>query len=176
MKYLRILLWLLISWPITTYAQVSPFGFTIGEATMQDVQQSLSAKTKLSDRGLNKWTGGPMLRAPGDAFSIQGLQEVLFIFDQQKVLMGVILVLPKNRYSDVKAYLSDKYKIVSDQAPFVGNQLIKFEEGDVIIEARAPHMSFQMEVTYIHSSLMEAFNTGSALEVEQKEQREGAQF
>jgi len=176
MKYLRILFWLLVSWPIATYADVSPFGFVIGQATLEEVQQTLGSKTTLSNRGTNKWTGGPMLRAQGDGLGIEGLQEVLFIFDQNNVLMGVILMLPKNRYAEIKQYLSGKYTLMSEQAPFVGNQSAKFKEGEVLVEAIAPHMSFQMEVTYIHSSLLSAFNRGSEMEEQQKIEREEAQL
>lgn len=176
MKYLQIIFWLLVSWPITSNAEVSPFGLIVGQATLEEVQQTLGNKTKLTNRGLNKWMGGPMLRAAGDGLGIEGLQEVLFIFDQDNVLMGVILMLPKHRYEDIKRYLNEKYTLVSDQAPFVGNQSVKFKQGEVFVEANAPHLSFQMEVTYVHSRLREAFNSGSAQEVEQKQQQEGAQL
>lgn len=157
-------------------AEVAPFGFAVGGATLDQVRTGLSAKTKVEHHGINKWTQGPMLRANGSGLGVEGLQSVVFIFDKNSRLVGVILDLPKPRYDDIRSYLKGKYTVLDEQAPFVGDRSVKLREGAVTIEASARHLSFQMEVSYTHDDLMKKFNVGSQVEQQQKHKSEESQF
>lgn len=162
--------------PPTAFAEVAPFGLSVGSATIKEARTSLASKTRIEDGGFNKWSGGPMLKAEGAGLGIEGLESASFIFNAQEKLVGVILSLPKHRFDSIKQYLSGKYKLVSAQTPFVGNKSAKYREGPVTIEAGAPHMSFEMTVTYIHSELQAAFDRGSQAEEQQKQKSESSKF
>lgn len=158
--------------PQAAMAAAAPFGMTIGTATLHDVNRELGPKTKLEIAGVNKWTNGPMLKSDGSGLGIDGLQSVYFIFTPQGKLVGVFLTLPKERYASIKNSLRSKYKLVSAQEPFVGNQLAKFQDGNVAIEASAPHMSFEMELSYTNDEFRSLRNQKMQAEATQKRQRE----
>lgn len=153
-------------------AEVAPFGVPIGVATLKEVRASLGPKTTLKHAGTNKWSGGPMLSSDGRGLGIDGLQEATFVFNPQEKLVGVLLTLPKHRYADITSYLKQKYQLVDEATPFVGDRFATFREGPVTITAAAPHLSFEMTVNYIHSELQTAFDRGSQAEADKKRQRE----
>lgn len=149
-------------------ADVAPFGVRIGAATLEEVRKSVGSKTRLTDVGINQWTDGKMLRADGDGLGIDGLQQAMFIFDEGDKLVGVLLKLPQSRFDSIKSSLKEKYKLVDEKNPFVGNKSAVFQEGPVSIELTAPHMSFDMEVDYIHAALRAKFDEASQAEQAQK--------
>jgi len=71
-------------------------GMEVGAATIGQVKSAFSGKTKLQDAGQNKFTEGKMIQADGAGFDIEGIQNVLFIFDKSDVLVGVILAMNKD--------------------------------------------------------------------------------
>jgi len=158
--------------PHIALAEAAPFGLPVGSATLQDVKQTLGPKTKLENAGLNKWSHGPMLKSNGAGLGIESLQSAYFIFSPQEKLIGVLLTLPKERYASVKNSLRSKYKLISAQEPFVGNQLARFRDGEITIEASAPHMSFEMELTYTHAELRALRDRMSQAEAAQKQKIE----
>lgn len=169
----RILLALIFAvLPRLALAEAAPFGLTIGTATLQDVKRELAPRTRLENAGVNKWTYGPMLKSDGTGLGIEGLQSAYFIFTPEEKLIGVLLTLPKDRYASVKNSLRSKYKLISAQEPFVGNQLAKFRDGKVTIEASAPHMSFEMELSYTHENLRSLRDRKSQIEAAQKQRAE----
>lgn len=162
--------------PMIAHAGPGPFGLSVGNTSLSEARAQLSNQTRIEDAGTNKWSNGPMLKSSGAGLGLNGLQEALFIFTSDNTLVGVVLTLHKNRYADIKRMLSEQYPLISDQAPFVGNQLATYRQDDVTIEASAPHMSFQMEVRYLHRTLMEAFNQGSQQQQQEQQRRERSQL
>lgn len=164
--------------PLSALAEdVGPFGLSIGTTTVDKAREILSAETRIEDAGINKWTDGPMIEADGDGLGLDRLDRALLIFDADERLTGVILTLPKSRYDDLKAMLGSQYQLVSATEPFVGTREATFqgdENGEVKIELFAPHLGFDMEVRYLHVSLLQAFNRGSKEEAEKKEKAEKA--
>ena len=151
-------------------------GFEISVSSADQIRTTLSKQTKVVDNGLNKFTSGPMLKTDGTSYEIEGLSSVLYLFDDQKKLAGVIMDMQKDRCDAVYKALSAKYKVSSQQRPFVGNQFARFKTQDVIIEMDAPHLSFDMEVRYVRNDLMQKFNSQSAAEADTKNKREAAKF
>lgn len=82
----------------------------------------------------------------------------------------------KNRFDSVSQAVSKKYKVTSQNRPFVGNKFARFKSADSTIEIDAPHLSFEMEVRYIRKDILQKFNTQSAAEAENKRKREAANF
>lgn len=161
---------------IAANAGTQALGFEIGASTVDQVKSSLAKQTKVSDSGTNKFTMGPMLKTDGSSYEIEGLTEVLYIFDDQKKLAGIIMNMSKARFDAVFQALSAKYKVASQQRPFVGNQFARFKAQDSVVEMDAPHLGFEMEVRYIRNDLMQKFNSQSAAEAEAKKKREASKF
>ena len=161
---------------ISAYAGTQALGFEIGASTVDQVKSSLAKQTKVVDSGTNKFSAGPMLKTDGSSYEIEGLSEVLYIFDDQKKLAGVIMNMSKDRFDAVFKAISAKYKVTSQQRPFVGNQYARFKTQDSVVEMDAPHLGFDMEVRYIRNDLLQKFNSQSSAEAEAKKKREAAKF
>ncbi len=159
-----------------SHAGTQALGFEIGVSSIDQVKSALAKQTKVNDVGTNKFTTGPMLKTDGTSYEIEGLNEVLYIFDDQKKLAAVIMDMNKAKFDSVFQALSGKYKVSSQQRPFVGNQFARFKTQDSVIEMDAPHLGFQMDVRYIRNDLMQKFNSQSAAEAETKKKREAAKF
>ena len=158
------------------YAGTQTLGVEIGASTVQQVKTALAKQARVSDAGNNQYSGGPMLKTDGASYDIDGLTEVLYIFDNQKKLAGVILTMDKSRFDAIFGALSAKYKVAEQERPFVGNQYARFHTADSIIEIDAPHLNFDMEVRYVRKDLMQKFNAQSQAEAEAKKKQESAKF
>ena len=58
--------------------------------------------------------------------------------------------------------LRKKYTLVSKQIPFVGDSSARFSQGASVILLDAPHLSFEMTLSYLSETLLAAFKTRSA--------------
>jgi len=151
--------WAAPSGPRTPNA--APLGFEISVAKLADVRAQLGDRTTLKAAGTNKFSGGPMLVSNGAGLGIDGLQEITFIFDEEEVLQGVLLTLPK-RFRPTFETLRKKYKVVSQRIPFVGDAHARFSQGASAIILDAPHLSFEMSLHYLSDRLLATFESRSA--------------
>ena len=161
---------------VVAHAGTQALGFEIGISSSDQVKSLLAKQTKIVDVGINKFTGGSMIKTDGSSYEIEGLNEVLYIFDDQGKLAGIIMDMNKSRFDSVFNILSSKYSVSSQQRPFVGNQFARFKTKDSVIEMDAPHLGFVMEVRYIRNDLMQKFNSQVAAEAEAKKKREAEKF
>lgn len=162
--------------PMMAQAGPGPFGLSVGETTMEEARTELSGKTSLQSKGINKWSNGPMLSSAGAGLGLDGLQEALFIFDQENTLTSVVLSLHKNRYEDMRQMLGNQYPLIDEQAPFVGNKIATFREEGVTIEAKSPHMSFTMTLSYLSEDFSRQYQLAKEQEQQEKAQRESSQL
>ncbi len=160
----------------TSTATVAPLGFAIGKATLKEVKDGVPGGAKLSNEGTNRYSKGPMFKAQGRAFDIGGLQDVWFVFDEREVLVGVQMTMAKNDFDHVYQNLAGKYRLVRKDIPFVGNKSARFQQGDIVIDFNAPHMSFEMEVVYRTIGFEKQVEQGSRQEAAQKQKREAGKF
>lgn len=151
-------------------------GYEIGVSTVDQIKTSIAKQAKIKNEDTNKWTGGAQFHTDGSPFEIRGLQNVQYIFDDQKKLTAIIMTMGKDSFDSVFKALSAKYKVVNQERPFVGNQYAKLKSQDSIIEIDAPHMSFEMEVRYIRDDLMKKFSAQSAAEEQAKKKKEASKF
>jgi hypothetical protein len=158
------------------YAGTPVLGFEVGVSTFDQVSSTLAKKTKVVDSGVSKFSNGPMVKTDGTSYEIDGLNEVLYIFDEQKKLMGVVMDMNKARFDSIFQFLSGKYKVAAQERPFVGNQFARFKTPDTVIEIDAPHLSFQMEVRYLRNDLLQKFNAQSQADAAAKKKSEAAKF
>jgi hypothetical protein len=160
----------------TAVAGPQVLGFEVGVSTVTQVKQALLSKGSVADNGMNKWSGGPMFTTDGSLYNIEGISNVLYIFDNQQKLAGVILTMGKNHFDPVFDVLAKKYPVVSQERPFVGNHYARFKAPDAIVEVVAPHMSFDMEVRYLRNDLLNRFTSQSNAEANAKKHTEEAAF
>jgi hypothetical protein len=151
-------------------------GAEIGVTTVEQLRQALSKNTQVQDQGLNRYSGGQMLRTDGASYEIEGLSEVLYIFDTHGKLAGVLMEMEKSRFASVYQFIGQKYKVSSERRPFVGDQYARFKSSDATIEIDAPHLSFKMEVRYLRNDLLQRFNADSAKEKAAKKKSEAQKF
>ncbi len=162
-------------------ANAAPLGMELGSATLEQVRKDIGSRTALNDNGTNKFSGGPMLKSDGAGLGIEGLSEVVFIFDKTQKLAGVLMTLPKGGLDDESfnrtlSMLSAKYKAVEKRVPFVGNKYARFRQGDSVVELDAPHMSFEMSLRYLTDQMLADFNSQSAAEKADKRRRQASQL
>lgn len=160
----------------TNTATVAPLGFVVGKATLKEIKDGVPGSAKLSNEGTNRYSKGPMFKAKGRAFDIEGLQDVWFVFDEREVLVGVQMTMAKNDFDRVYQNLAGKYRLVSKDIPLVGNKYARFQQGDIVIEFNAPHMSFEMEVVYRTIGFEKQVETGIRQESAKKQKHEAGKF
>lgn len=157
-------------------AQVQVLGVEVGTSTVEQVRAQASKATRVVEAGMNKWSEGPMLRSDGGGYSINGLSDVLYIFDKGGVLAAVVMTLGKERFDEIFDIVAGKYKTVSKQIPFVGDKSARFKAKGVTIELNAPHMSFQMEARYVRDDFLQRFHTRADTESQEKKSSERGKF
>jgi len=151
-------------------------GVELGVSTLDQVRSTQGQKAELENAGVNEYTGGPMLVSEGTGYGIEGLRKVAYIFDSQKKLAAVLMTLEKGRFDTIARVVAGKYKLRSQERPFVGNQQATFQTGDGVIELNAPHMSFEMTALYARSDLMQQFKTQSKRAKDAKAASEASKF
>lgn len=149
-------------------------GYTFGASTHAEVESSLRERGgQPLDRGISAHANGPMLRAGTPRnLGIEGLQDALMIFNERRILTAAQLKLPKHRYDAIVAALKAKYPLLREQRPHVGNRAAEFRSGDVLITVDAPHMSFDMTVSYRTFEFQRAMDEAARSEAEQKRQND----
>ena len=158
------------------HAGTKALGFELGVTTVDQLRSSIGGQTQVTDAGENSYSAGPMLKTDGSGYGIQGLSSVLYIFDPDKKLAGILMNMDKHRFNAIFQMLAGKYRVTAQERPFVGNKFARFKTEDSIIEVDAPHLSFDMEVTYLRNDLMQKFTAASAAEAAAKKRQESAQF
>ena len=158
------------------FAGAQVLGFEIGATTVDQVRAKLDVGTPTKDLPINKYSKGPMIETRGETNQIEGLSDVLYIFDPKGLLCAVVLTIDKSRVDFVLRSLAAKYKLVRSIRPFVGDQYALFTAPDTTIEVDAPHMSFEMEVRYFRPDFLKAYKSQSHAEEAAKRRREGSQF
>ncbi len=127
-KILSIVAFLAIS---SQAADVSPLGQTIGKSTIANLK---SAGCPVVDKGVNLYTNGKMFAADPKCYEVEGLLNVIFVYNPSQVLEGVLLATKKRLFDSFNKSLSEKYKNkTAESIPFVGDKGAKWVEGDVII-------------------------------------------
>lgn len=155
-----------------SWAAPAPFGLEIGKATVADLKNAYPVKKT----GTNSYSGGEMYQIDVSRIDFEGLQSVLAIFGQDGTLQAVSATLHKNRFDAVNQGLAGKYKSVSKKLPFVGDKRVVYVDGQTEIELNAPHLSFEMEMTYATKALLKSFHQQRNDSQKNKARNEAAQL
>lgn len=150
----------------------SPLGVEIGYANLSGVKQKLGSMSKLTEAGKSDHTGGVILTSDGQGFGVDGLSQLLAIFDKNETLVAVVMTMPK-KVNDTYSKLAKKYTPVSKNIDsFMGNGSAKLEKGDSLVMIEAPHLSFTMDVVYATKTFMADFERNTAEAQAKKEQEQ----
>lgn len=168
----KIVLAFMVAVPGLALADPAPFGLELGKTTVAEAK----AKYRIEETGTNKYSNGPMFDVPTSQIEFDGLQGLTVIFDTKEVLVGVLATLPKGKFKELHQTLSGKYRVVSQNIPFVGDSSAKYVDGTTEITLNSPHMSFQMSMNYIRKELADAFARQSAAEAQEKKRAEASQL
>lgn len=176
MKFIQQALLTVALLPALAMAQVQVLGVEIAATTSQQLKSKLPGQARLTDGGVNKFSGGRQFTTDGAGYGIDSLNEVTYIFDAQDKLAAVLMQLGKERFDDLFNTLSSKYKLTAQQRPFVGNKSARFTAKGAVVELDAPHLSFVMDVRYVRDDLMKSFLAQSKSEAQQKKAAEQSKF
>jgi hypothetical protein len=163
--------------PVHAAESLQLLGVQIADA-MPAVKESLDRRRiQYKEVGPNYYTQGPMLDAAGAGFEIEGLKSVRFIFTPSRELTGAVLTLNKTRYRDLVGILKGKYQLLDEDVAFVGNQSAEFKApGGTRIYAEAPHMSFEMTVSYVSEEMLRKKQETDSSEAKAKQNIEAKQL
>ena len=149
-------------------ADATVLGLKMGEASVTDVKNKYSG----SETGVNSWSNGIMYQIDTSNIPLEGLKEALAIFNPDGKLVCINMVLNKSRFDEMHKQLRKKYKVVKTQIPFVGYSYAHYKDGKtLIIELDAPHLSFDMTLTYMQKSFKDAYLSGLKKQNEAKKER-----
>ncbi len=179
MRRLIILLAFLIVASTAHAGEPQPLGIELG-ASVAEVTKTFH-NHQLRDKGTNAYSNGPMLQMDGTGLDIDGLQTVLFVFDGESKMTALMMTMDaggmgKGNFEKVQSFLRKSYPLKSSDNPFVGNKHAVFETAASRIELDAPHMSFDLTVTYMTKVFFKAFREARQAEEKNKEQSEGSRF
>ena len=144
----------------------APFGFELGVATTTQVKTEMQG---VRFEGTNDHSRGPMLRTTSTG--VDGVQEVIFFFNPDNVLVAAFVTMNKDPVSAVKT-LQKKYKMTSNRVDsFMNNGNAEFVKGDSIIQLVAPHLSFQQHILYATKGMYAVFRENMNESAAQKQHR-----
>jgi len=152
-------------------ADIAPLGFVLEKTTYLE---ALKAQPALKDIGVNKFSQGKMLNADGEHWSLKGLNNVTLIFNKNDRLTAVLMNLNKSRFDALLSHLSEKYQSTYKNIPFVGNKQVTFLHDGIEIDVVAPHLSFEMSVTYGTAAFNSAYRSLTRKEAETRRLQEGS--
>jgi hypothetical protein len=150
------------------YANPSPFGITIKETSIKDLKQKYS----VTKAGINKYSQGKMYNINPSQVEFDGLNSLLVIFGPDEKALAVLTNINKNQYDKLYGMLSTKYKLVSKKDAFVGDKKAEFIDDQTKIILNAPHLSFNLELYYIHKDFDALFMQESENEEKEKKSKE----
>ena len=161
----------------SVHAGVKVVDVEIGVSTVDQVRRAAAAAGKVQELGTSNWTNGVILGVDNPDLGIDGVTNVIYVFDQAGKLAGLEMTMPsaknrqdlkKGRFDEVAGMLASKYKQTKKVRPFVGDSFARFSAPDTIIELDAPHMSFDMKLRYMTPAFVQLMNSGAKAEAQEK--------
>lgn len=156
----------------TALADPTAFGLTLGASS----EAEMNAQYQVEHLGVNRYSDGNSYRIPAHQVAFDGLKELTAIFDEQGTLTALLATFHKNRFDYLNQVIGEKYHRVSQQIPFVGNKKATFRDGgsDIIIDA--PHMSFELTLSYLRDEFNTTFNQRTQQDQRQRREQEASQL
>jgi hypothetical protein len=151
-----------------SFSEPSPFGMEINKSTYEEIRNKYSG----TNCGINKYSNGKMYKINCCQIEVDGIKEIVAIFDKNDKLMAITAVFNKTEYNSLVNSLSNKYQLMFKKDAFVGSKVSRFQSDNTLIEIKAPHMSFSLTLAYMHKSFEELFLYQVNKDFKQKKQKE----
>lgn len=156
----------------SAWAGTTAFGLELRKSTLEEAQQRFGGQAS----GINKFSNGPMLEVSPAKVNFEGLSELTLIFGEDKKLVAILATMEKHRFDAVHNMLKGKYKVSQSKLPFVGNKSVTYGSGEDEVELNAPHMSFDMTLTYYTRQFLKSYRSVTTKESKQKSNSEASQL
>ncbi|WP_299006932.1 hypothetical protein [uncultured Shewanella sp.] len=130
---------------VNAIANPSIANLKVGETTEIEMKKLYKAKRAK----LSPYSKGNVYSIPAQELGIQKLDKVTAIFDEHEILSAVHLHTHKRNFDYFNDILGQKYRVVSEKIPFVGSSHVLYEQDDAVIFLNAPHMNFEMTISYM---------------------------
>lgn len=137
---------------ITVFADPAPFGLEIGKASVADAEKMYS----IEKSGNAEYHEGVVYKVAVNQVAFEGLKELTLVFNEKNVLEAVIATLPNSQFESLHESLSKKYKVIGEKNPYVGDKQMDYVNGSTRISLTAKHLSFNMNMIYMHKDLLSA--------------------
>ncbi|HFE4537099.1 TPA: hypothetical protein ACF24J_003420 [Escherichia coli] len=151
------------------YAGTTAFGMTLGETTLEVFKKEYPSAV---DEGVSEWSGGSIFSVPAQDLDFDGVKRSYVIFTKDEKVTAIIIDLNNRLFDRIHGMLSKKYKVSKKIIPFVGNKFVRYKNEEDIIELDAPHMSFDMTLSYAEKNFMEQYKEKKRIRNEKKESEE----
>ena len=125
MRKLFVLVFAVLCSVYTSSFAAEPFGLKIDEMKFSEFQK----KVRSTDMGINSWSKGVMRGIPVEELNIEGLKDAVAIFNEDNILVGLLLTFNKSKFDSLNAMAKQNYQTVSSQIPYVGDKLVKYKDG-----------------------------------------------
>jgi hypothetical protein len=132
---------------------VRVLGFVIDVSTVQQVQaQALRREMPLVEVA-EPLTGGTELRlqegVQGQAHGDAELSSVVYLFDKNQKLAGVLMRIGQDRYVQAYEYLARQYHLAKNKEPQDSEASVRFQAPGVTIELAPPDADGEVRVLYL---------------------------
>lgn len=149
-------------------AAPSPFGIEIGKTTYEEVRKKYPGQ----NIGINKYSKGEMYEIDPKSITVEGIQKIIGIFNEDGIILSLCTKFAKYRYRDLTESLAQKYSLISKEEPFVGNKWAKFLDENIAIIIEAPHMSHSLTLEYSQYDFLKMFDEMQRQETEDKKRKQ----
>lgn len=140
MSFLLVALWSLNA----CSESAAPLGITIGKSTLKDVE----SKYKIIEKDCNIDEYGCYYYMNHNELPLKNITLAAVNLDKKEIVRYLELHTAKENFESFFESISKKYKLKHKEIPSVGNKEALFEADNCIIKLYAPHMSFEMKITY----------------------------
>lgn len=164
--YLTYILLLLSILSVNAIANPSIANLKVGFTTESEMQTLYQAE----ETDPSPYSKGKVYIIPAKELGIQKLDKVTAIFDEHEILSAVHLYIHKTHFEYFNDILDKKYKVISEKIPWVGSSHVLYEQDDAVIFLNAPHMNFEMTISYMTVDFFKKRGEIRNAEAERKEQ------
>lgn len=131
------------------YANPSPLGIELNKSTLDDVKKSyriLISTPMFLEGYYNNLLDEKTIR-------VEGLSTASVISNKNNIIESVVLLLDKNKFTEVNQTLSEKYKVVFSNLLSDGDREVKLQDGDCEIIIQISQRDLTMTVIYATKNL-----------------------
>ncbi len=156
---------LIIIFNFNICANPRPLGFELNKTNISQIKEVY----QITKKEKNHWQGYNYYLNIVD-IKLEGLNELLIICDDNNLVQAIIFTINNEKFAEFYQLLSEKYKLILNQNPYMGNKKIGFADSDCTIILDSPHLSANMSIIYITDEFLIKFKNNQLKEYNLKNQ------